>query len=43
MTLAQFFRQYNIPEARLEELAILNGMKLTDNIVKGSLIKIIAE
>lgn len=43
MTLAQAFRQYNVPEKRLEELAILNGMKLTDTIPKGMLIKIIAE
>jgi predicted Zn-dependent protease len=43
MTLAQLFRQYNIPEARHEEFAILNGMKLTDNLTQGTLIKIIAE
>ena len=43
MTLAQFFRQYKLPEARLEEFAILNGMQLTDNLVPGTLIKIIAE
>ena len=43
MTLAQAFRQYNVPEKRLEEFAILNGMKLTDNITKGMMIKIIAE
>jgi predicted Zn-dependent protease len=43
MTLAQLFRQYNIPEARHEEFAILNGMKLTDNLPQGTLIKIIAE
>ncbi len=43
MTLAQAFRQYNVPEKRLEEFAILNGMKLTDNLTQGTLIKIIAE
>ncbi len=43
MTLAQAFRQYDIPERRLEEFAILNGMKLTDNLTQGTLIKIIAE
>ena len=43
MTLAQFYRQYKLPEARLEEFAILNGMQLTDNLVPGTLIKIIAE
>ena len=43
MTLAQAFRQYNVPEKRLEEMAILNGMKLTDNVPQGMMIKIIAE
>lgn len=43
MTLVQFFRQYNLPEGKHEEFAILNGMKLTENIAKGTLIKIIAE
>ena len=43
MTLAQAFNQYNVPQKRLEEFAILNGMKLTDNIIKGMMIKIIAE
>ncbi|MBK5272086.1 MAG: M48 family metalloprotease [Bacteroidia bacterium] len=43
MTLSQFFRQYNLPDARFEEFAVLNGMKLTDNLAQGTLIKIIAE
>ncbi len=43
MTLSQFFRQHNLPEARFEEFAILNGKKLTDNLAQGTLIKIIAE
>ena len=34
---------YKMPKDRFEELAILNGMKLTDRIEKGSLIKVIAE
>lgn len=42
-TLAQAFRSYNVPERRNEEFAILNGMKLTDNLTSGTLIKIIAE
>lgn len=42
-TLEQVFRNYNVPEKRYEEFAILNGMKLTDNITAGTLIKIIAE
>jgi predicted Zn-dependent protease len=41
MTLSQFFRQQNVPETKMEEHAILNGMKLTDNITQGTLIKII--
>jgi len=42
-TLAQAFRSYNVPDRRNEEFAILNGMKLTDNLTSGTLIKIIAE
>ena len=41
-TLAQALRSFNMPDAKLEELAILNGMKLTDNITSGTKIKIIA-
>ncbi len=43
MTVAQAFRQYRVPESRFEEIAILNGMKLTDNLSSGTLIKIISE
>jgi len=43
MTLSQFLTQNNVPGARLEEHAILNGMQLTDNLTQGILIKIIAE
>ena len=42
-TLAQALRSYNVPDRRSEEFAILNGMKLTDNLTSGTLIKIIAE
>ena len=42
MTLGQFLSQQNIPQARQEQHAILNGMKLTDNIAQGTLVKIIA-
>ena len=42
-TLAQALRSYNVPDRRNEEFAILNGMKLTDNLTSGTLIKIIAE
>src|SRR5688572_22718893 len=41
-TLAQAFRNYNVPTNRHEEFAILNGMLLTDNVPAGMLIKIIA-
>jgi predicted Zn-dependent protease len=41
MSLSQFLRQQNVPDAKLEEHAILNGMKLTDNVAQGTLIKVI--
>jgi predicted Zn-dependent protease len=40
-TLAQALKSYRTPEKRLEEVAILNGMKLTDSVDKGMLIKTI--
>lgn len=42
-TLEQAFRSFNMPSARLEELAILNGMKLTDRLAAGTLIKVVSE
>lgn len=42
-TLSQALLSFNMPQSRLEELAILNGMKLTDNVPKGTMIKIIAQ
>ena len=42
-TLAQFLRQQNVPEAKLEEHAILNGMQLTDNVGQGTLVKVVAQ
>jgi predicted Zn-dependent protease len=42
-TVAQAFRSQGVPESRLEEIAVLNGMQLTDNIAAGTLIKVIAE
>jgi len=41
-TLRQALSYNKVPEIRMEELAILNGMQLKDNLQKGSLIKIIA-
>nr|MDQ3101717.1 peptidase M48 [Bacteroidota bacterium] len=40
-TLGQVLKGYQVPEARLEELAILNGMQLDENVDKGTLIKTI--
>jgi predicted Zn-dependent protease len=34
---------FGVPEARLEEIAILNGMQLTDNLPAGTLIKTITQ
>ena len=42
-SLQQILRSFNVPDKRLEEHAILNGMQLTDNVVSGSLIKVIGE
>lgn len=41
MTLQAAFQNFNMPASRFEELAILNGMLLTDKLSKGSLIKVI--
>jgi predicted Zn-dependent protease len=40
-TLSQVFSSYQVKEDKMQELAILNGMQLTDKIDKGMLIKII--
>jgi predicted Zn-dependent protease len=40
-TLEQLFKTYNMPSSRFEELSILNGMLLTDQVQKGTLIKIV--
>jgi predicted Zn-dependent protease len=40
-SLEQALRNHNTPQARLNELAILNGMKLTDQVTQGMLIKVI--
>ncbi|MBG8555559.1 M48 family metalloprotease [Hymenobacter guriensis] len=34
-------RRYNVPEKRLEEMAILNGMQLNEQVNAGSLIKVV--
>ncbi|PSR52317.1 peptidase M48 [Adhaeribacter arboris] len=40
-TLAQVLRQYNVPEKRLTEMAILNGMELNESVTAGSLVKVV--
>ena len=40
-TLQQALQSYNVQANRLEELAIVNGMNLTDRLAQGSLIKVI--
>ena len=40
-TLDQVLRNYKMPAARLEELAIVNGMKLSDRVAQGTLIKVV--
>ena len=40
-TLEQALRSYKMPEKRLEELAILNGMQRKTQLTKGTLIKVI--
>lgn len=42
-TLDQALRTFNIPSARLNEFAILNGLNLTDRVAAGTLIKVIGE
>lgn len=42
-TLEQALRDYKVNTKRLEEFAILNGMKLTDRVEQGSLIKVIEQ
>lgn len=43
MTLEAALVNFKMPKARFEELAILNGMELTDQLEKGTLIKIIGK
>ena len=42
-TLEQALRGFGIDQKRLEEMVVLNGMKLKDRHTSGTLIKIIAE
>nr|WP_152425264.1 M48 family metalloprotease [Nafulsella turpanensis] len=40
-TLAEALRRHGVPEERMEELALLNGMELTDPVEAGLLFKVI--
>jgi predicted Zn-dependent protease len=42
-TFAEAMRAFNQPEKRMKELAILNGMELTDRVTRGMLIKTIGK
>ena len=42
-SLAQALKSFGTPQARLEELAVLNGMNQTDRVHKGMLIKTISK
>jgi predicted Zn-dependent protease len=42
-TLEQALRGFGIEQKRLQEMAILNGMKLNEKLPAGTLIKIIAQ
>jgi predicted Zn-dependent protease len=40
-TLAQVLRAFQVPEKRHEELAVLNGMQLSDRLTAGTLLKVV--
>ncbi|HUR11397.1 MAG TPA: M48 family metalloprotease [Flavitalea sp.] len=40
-TLEQVLKNYRVPQNKLEEMAIVNGMALTERVSKGTLIKVI--
>lgn len=42
-TLANAFRYFNVPQNQFEELALLNNMELTDQVIQGKLIKTIGD
>ena len=42
-TLQAALKEEGIPSSRYEELAILNGMQLNDNLTKGILIKVVGK
>ena len=40
-TLEQALKTFNVPEKRMEEVALLNGMLLSDELSKGTVIKVV--
>lgn len=42
-TLADAFKAFGVPQNRMNDLALLNNMELTDNVSRGKLIKLIAD
>ena len=40
-TLSNALRYFNVPSNRLEELAVLNGMQVNEQVKKGTLIKVV--
>jgi predicted Zn-dependent protease len=42
-TLEEALRGFNVPENRMEEVSLLNGMMLSDNVEKGALIKVLGQ
>ncbi len=42
-TLSQLLRSYGVPDNRLQEVALLNELALTDTVRSGTLIKVLAE
>jgi predicted Zn-dependent protease len=42
-SLSQTFKSLKVPESQMKELALLNNIELTDQVVKGKLIKIIGD
>ena len=42
-TLQQALRSYNMQEKRFAELALLNGMKLNDQVKRGTMIKVLVQ
>jgi predicted Zn-dependent protease len=42
-TLEQALRSFNIPAARMNEFAILNGMELSERVPQGMMLKVIGQ